>query len=72
MGQVKNTATVAKFKDIVIKVIFYSRTNSIISTDNYMLYEFVPASSTVKFEWKIDKPKACTSLGWEVVSATPY
>lgn len=70
-GTVTSKATVAKYKDVRIRVRYLSATETILGTDDYLLYEFVPAHSTVNFEWTIDKPNDCEKLGWDVVSATP-
>jgi hypothetical protein len=70
-GNVTSSATKANFKDIVIKVTYYSATDTDLGSDNFVLYKFVNAGTTVSFEWKIDKPSGCSKLGWEVVSATP-
>lgn len=71
-GKVTSTATVANFKDVVIEFTYYSSTDTELGSDRYVLYEFVNAGKTVSFNWKLDVPSACTKLGWDVVSATPY
>jgi hypothetical protein len=65
-GNVTSSATKANFKDIVIKVTYYSATDTDLGSDNFVLYKFVNAGTTVSFEWKIDKPSGCSKL-----SATP-
>lgn len=70
-GTVTSSATVAKFKDVRIRVRYLSATETVLGTDDYVLYDFVPAHSTVNFEWTIDKPSSCEKLGWDVISATP-
>ncbi|HEU4716693.1 MAG TPA: DUF4339 domain-containing protein [Bacteroidia bacterium] len=71
-GNVKNKATVANYKDVVIEVVFYSNTNTELSRERYKIYDFFPAHSTKAFELKINRPAACTKLGWTAVDATPY
>jgi hypothetical protein len=71
-GTVTNSATVANYKDVVINVTFYTKTKSEISSKQYVLYEFVPAHSTKKFEWKLERPNGAESLGWDVSSAEAY
>jgi hypothetical protein len=71
-GYVQSTATVANFKDIVIRVTFYTRTDTEIKSENYTLYEFVNAGKRVNFQWKLAAPSNCEKLGWDVISATPY
>ena len=71
-GTVTNSATVANYKDVVINVTFYTKTKTEISTKQYVLDEFVPAHSTKKFEWKLERPNGAEGLGWDVVSAVAY
>ena len=71
-GQVINTATVANYKDVVIKVHFYSKTQTEIKSEDFVLYDHFPAHSTKAFDLKVDKPKSCETAGWEVVSASTY
>ena len=70
-GTVTNTATVAKFKDIVIEVIFYTKTDTELGRERYVLYEKVNPHQTINFEWKLDKPNgSIKKMGWNVVKAT--
>lgn len=71
-GTIKNNATVANYKDVVVEVIFFSGTNTELDRKQYKIYDFFPAHSTKNFELKIDKPNSCKKLGWNAVSATPY
>src|SRR4051812_42345132 len=38
-GVVKNTATVATYKDAVIRVSYYSKTKTVLATNNYTIYD---------------------------------
>lgn len=71
-GSVTNKATVTNFKDINIKVSYYSATNTLINTERMMLYDFVPAHTTKFFEWKIKPPGGTERMGWEAVAADAY
>lgn len=71
-GTVTNKATVANFKDIVIKVAYYSATKTLINTEQFVLYEYVPAHSKKSFEWKIKPPGGTNSMSWDAINATPY
>ena len=71
-GTVKNNATVANYKDVVIEVKFLSSTETELSSQQYVLYEFVPAHSEKLFLWKIEKKEGCEKLGLYVISAVPY
>jgi hypothetical protein len=70
-GLIKNTATVATYKDAVVKVTYYSKTKTILGSNNYIIYDFFPPSSEKPFELKIDNYQNVNSIGWDVVKATP-
>lgn len=71
-GTITNNATVANYKDIVLEFVFYTRTKTVLSSEQYTIYEFVPHAQTKTFKFKIARPAAAASVGWNVVSATPY
>ena len=71
-GTVTNKATHTNYKDVHVSVIFYSQTNSVISTQEYVLYDYFPYGSTKAFSLKVDKPAAAASCGWIAVAATYY
>jgi len=70
-GVIKNSATVANFKDVVVKVTYYSKTQTVIGSNNYIIYDFFPPHSEKQFELKIDKYEGTSTIGWDVVKATP-
>lgn len=69
-GVITNSATVTTYKDIIVRVNFYSKTNTLIGTEDYTLYEFYPPNSTQEFKLKVKAYSNVSSLGWEVVSAS--
>jgi hypothetical protein len=71
-GTIRNNATVANYKDVVVEVIFYSKTETELDRKRYKIYDLFPAHSSKPFELKIERPGACEKLGWEAVSATSY
>lgn len=71
LGIVKSNATVAQYKDVIIQVTYYSETKTVLGTDSYVLYKFVPPHGEIAFEWTLNRPNACKTIGWEVTSATP-
>jgi hypothetical protein len=68
--EITNSSKLTGFKDIVLKVVYYSQTNSIIGTENYIIYETFKANSKKTVNIKINNYKDVSSLGLEVVSAT--
>ena len=69
-GKITNAATVTTYKDVIVKVNFYSKTNTLIGTEDYTLYEFYPPNSTQEFKLKVKAYSNVSSLGWEVVNAS--
>jgi hypothetical protein len=69
---IKNSATVAYYKDVVVKINFLSRTGSEISSENHTLYEYFPPHSTKKFEFKVKKPKGAEKISYGLAGAQPH
>ena len=69
-GLIKNTATVATYKDAVVRVTYYSKTKTELGSKEYTIYETFPPNSTKNFELKIENYKDVNSIGWNVVNAT--
>ena len=69
---IKNKATVAFYKDVVVKVICYSKTDTklgeVILTPEY---EVFPPNSEKKFENHIKNYPNVSKLGLEVIKALP-
>jgi sporulation protein YlmC with PRC-barrel domain len=66
---IKNSAKISAFKDVVIKVTYFSSTNSIIKTENFTIYKvFVPQSVT-KTKLEIKKHEDYFRIEWEAVDA---
>ena len=70
-GTVTNKATVANYKDVVVRVTFYTATETTLDTKDYVIYDYFPAHSTKNFELNLSKPSACKKIGWDAVTATP-
>lgn len=68
---IHNSATLASYKDIVIRVTFYSQTDTEIGSENYTIYEVIDANSDIAVDLKIDAYSDVSSIGWDVISATP-
>jgi hypothetical protein len=68
-GTIENRATVASYKDAVIRVYYYTKTKTEIDRKDYVIYENIPPTSTIDFNLKIDANKNAEDINWEVVSA---
>ncbi len=69
-GIIKNKATVATYKDAVVRITYYSKTKTELGNKDYTIYEVLPPHSEVKFELKIDNYKNVNTIGWDVIQAT--
>lgn len=68
-GVINNTATVATYKDAVVRVTYYTKTNTEIASADYTIYDIFPPHSEVKFELKIDNYENVSTIGWDVIEA---
>ncbi len=68
---ITNKATVATYKDAVVRITYYSKTQTALGSKDYTVYEIFPPTSTKTVELKIDNYKDVGSLGWDVISAIP-
>lgn len=71
-GTITNKATHTNYKDVRIKVQFLSQTKTVISSQDYIIYQYVPYGSTQTFSLNLPKPPATESVSLGVVSATYY
>jgi hypothetical protein len=68
-GKITNRATVATYKDAVVRITYYSKTKTELGAKEYTIYDFFPPNSVKNFELKIENYKDVNSIGWDVVSA---
>ena len=70
-GNIKNNATLAKFKDAVVVVSFSSSTNTIIEEKEFVLYKFFPPQASEYFSIKVYPPPSTSSFNVVLRNATP-
>ncbi len=68
-GVVKNIATIANYKDAVVRITYYSATKTELGSKEYTVYKVFPPHSEVNFELKIENYKDVSKIGWEVIHA---
>ena len=71
MGTISNSAAKATFKDVVVEIKFYSDTESLITSEQYTVYEYFSPGTTKDFNLKIKHPRGTEKVGWKVISAVP-
>ena len=69
-GTIFNSAKMATFKDIGIKVNFLSETGTLLDTKQYTLYKFVTPNGSQDFQITVLSPSGTSKIGVEVVSAS--
>ncbi len=68
-GVIKNLATVATYKDAIIDVIYYTKTNTELRHQSYTIYEFFPPHSEVKFELKAENYANVGKVKFKILQA---
>jgi hypothetical protein len=67
----KNSASVATFKDAIIKVSYISETNTVISTEQIPIYQILSPNGVIYYQNKVSPPADMKSFNVQVVGATP-
>lgn len=70
-ANVSNKATVASFKDVDLKLEFYSKTGTLLETDHETVYEIIAPGQSKSFKTKYFAPKGSDSVALIIVSAKP-
>ena len=68
-GQLYNKAKMITYKDVQIKLRFYSKTAAILEEDQDTIYDEIKPGSVVKFKTKYFTPKGTDSVSISIVSA---
>ena len=69
-GVINSSATIAKFKDIVLTIQLYSQTETLLDEKDYIIYEFFEPNSSKPFSIKIYPTEVCKRFNVLVKSAT--
>lgn len=68
---ITNKASIATFKDAVLRVTYYTKTKTELGTKDYTVYEMFTPSSAKTIELKIDNFTDVESIGLDIVKALP-
>ena len=68
-GTVLNKATVASYKDVDVKLDFYSKTGTLLETDKETVYEIIAPGQSKNFKTKYFAPKGTDSVALSVTAA---
>jgi len=69
-GTIINTAKSATYKDAVIRVKYLTKTNTVLHTSNYTIFEYFPPNSKVDFNLRIDNYTNTEGLEIVIINAT--
>jgi hypothetical protein len=68
-GSLHNNAKVVAYKDVELKLSFYSKTGALLEEDHETVYETVQPGTNASFKTKLFTPKGTDSVAIKVVSA---
>ncbi len=68
-GTLTNKASIAVFKDVDIKLSFYSKTKALLETDKETIFEILEPGESKDFKTKYFAPKGTDSVALQVLSA---
>ena len=68
-GSITNKASVAVFKDVSLKLSFYSKTHALLETDKETIFETFRPGESKNFKTKYFAPKGTDSVALEVLGA---
>lgn len=70
-GDVTSSASLASYKDPVLSVTWYSKTQTELGTQQYPVYELLRPQGTAHFKLKTSAPGEVASVGMSISEATP-
>lgn len=68
-GKIFNNAKVVSYKDVDVKLFFYSKTGTLLEEDKEVIYETIAPGTAKTFKSKYFSPKGTDSISIKVVSA---
>lgn len=68
-GTVTNRASIASFKDAVVRVRFYSKTGTALGYKDFTIYEILSPASSKRFKFKVFAPDETKGFDTEVIRA---
>lgn len=68
-GKITSSAKVVTYKDIEIKLRFYSKTGALLEEDAETVFETIAPGATVKFKSKYFAPKKTDSVSIQIIGA---
>ena len=67
--QITNKAKIVAYKDVVVKIAFYSQTGTLLEEDKETVYETILPGATAKFKSKYFTPQGTDSVVLKIITA---
>ena len=68
-GRIINIAKIVAYKDVDVKLFFYSKTGTLLEEDHEILYETILPGGIKKFKSKYFTPKGTDSVAFKIITA---
>jgi len=68
-GIITNKASIADYKDIIIQIKYYSKTKSVIESEDYTIYEVFPPNQEKSFKFDAEKYEDVESIELKIIGA---
>jgi len=68
-GKITNKATVVGYKDVTIKISFFSKTGTLLEEDEETIYDEVKPGDTIEFKSKFYAPKGSSDVKLNIINA---
>ena len=70
-GFFRNTATFASYKDILVEVKFFTKTGTLLGSQNVVFYELFSPHCNIQFQYKLNPPNGTEDFAIRIIKATP-
>jgi hypothetical protein len=70
-GEITNKASIANYKDIIIRIKYYSKTKSVIGSEDYTIYEVFPPNQEKSFKLDVAKYNDVEFVELNIIGAKP-
>lgn len=69
-GVIASKATTVTYKDVILRVDFFSKTKTLIGSERHPIYEFIGPQQQQSFKIKTMGVDGANSVNWEIEGAT--
>lgn len=69
-GTIQNTASIATYKDVVLKIVYYTKTQTELGSEEKSVIEYFRPNTSQPFKIKTKGYEGTESIGLEIISAS--